>query len=181
MSLSFELWKITLKGLFQVSDACLSLAMMTGWWNNCAGCLGAVFRSINHLLVHDVRAESSRDKVYDQTALSQEAFWLIKATGLEFCMFVVSEFKWATWTVSWSSGQSFICLGNLFHFTTAGYASEQLHVICQGLIFSSKLIWARSLCGEDIHSLISCLCVALINIICWFAFCNHIVWCAPFL
>lgn len=44
---------------------------------------------------------------------------------------------------------------------------------------SLKLIWTCSLCGEDIHPLISCLCVAGINIICWFAFCNHIVWFSP--
>lgn len=54
---------------------------------------------------------------------------------------VLSEFKQPGWTISHSYSQSFICLWNLFHFTTAGYASELLHFICQCLIFLQN--WSR--------------------------------------
>lgn len=56
-------------------------------------------------------------------------------------MIVVFEFKLPGWTTSCSSGRSFTCLGNLFHFTTAGYASELLCFICQCLIFLKH--WSR--------------------------------------
>ena len=50
-------------------------------------------------------------------------------------MIVLSEFKQPGRTISYSGCRSFICLGNLFHFKPAGYASELLHFICQCLIF----------------------------------------------
>lgn len=56
-------------------------------------------------------------------------------------MIALSEFKEPGWTTSYSYSRSFIYLRNLFHFTTAGYASELLHFICQSLIFLQN--WSR--------------------------------------
>lgn len=61
-----------------------------------------------------------------------------------------------------------------FHNSGICFRTTSLYLPMSHL--SSKLIWTRSLCGEDIHSLISCLCAPWINIICQCSFCNHIVW-----
>lgn len=70
----------------------------------------------------------------------------IRITALS--MIVLFEFNWPNNTISYSYSQSFICLGNLFHYTTAGYASKVLHFICQCLIFLQNWSWLAACAGR---------------------------------
>lgn len=121
---------------------------MTGWWNNCAGYLETVLKSINHLVVHDVVLESkcyksvwagSKHKKDKLSILRDCSNNVITVTALN--MIVLSEFKQSGISISHSCSQSFICLGNLFHFTTLEYASELLHFICRCLICLQNWSW----------------------------------------
>lgn len=125
-------------------------------------------------------------KVYNQTprikkiSLQQKemiATIFIRITALS--RIVLSEFK-QLWLHRFLQLQSiFHMFGEFIPFHNSGICFRTTSLYLPMPHLSSKLIWTCSLCGEDIHSLISCLCVAGIDIICQFAFCNHIVWFCP--
>jgi len=122
--------------------------------------------------------------VYDQTQrmrkiklLQQETAAAIFITVTALNMIVLSDFKQSGISISHSCSQSFM-FGEFVLFHNSGILLKtSLYLQMSNL--STELILTCSLCGEDIHSLISCLCVAWINIICQCAFCNRIVWPCP--
>ncbi len=79
----------------------------------------------------------TKNKKHKQNEIVATIFIRITAISL----IVLSEFKQPGWTTSYSYSRSLICLWNLLHFTTAGYAPELLHFICQCLIFLQN--WSR--------------------------------------